>query len=57
VDEGVRERMRQVLAEIQDGTFAEEWLGEAEAGFPTSSRCAARPAAPNWSAWAASCVR
>jgi ketol-acid reductoisomerase len=34
VDEGVRERMRQVLAEIQDGTFAEEWLGEAEAGFP-----------------------
>ena len=34
VDEGVRERMRQVLAEIQDGTFAEEWLGEADAGFP-----------------------
>ena len=34
VDEGVRQRMRQVLAEIQDGTFAEEWLGEAEAGFP-----------------------
>ena len=34
VDEGVRDRMRQVLAEIQDGTFAEEWLGEAEAGFP-----------------------
>ena len=34
IDEGVRERMRQVLAEIQDGTFAEEWLGEAGAGFP-----------------------
>jgi ketol-acid reductoisomerase len=34
VDEGVRDRMRQVLAEIQDGTFAEEWLGEAGAGFP-----------------------
>ena len=34
VDEGVRERMRQVLSEIQDGTFAKEWLGEAEAGFP-----------------------
>ncbi len=34
VDEGVRDRMRQVLAEIQDGTFAQEWLGEAGAGFP-----------------------
>jgi ketol-acid reductoisomerase len=34
VDEGVRERMRQVLSEIQDGAFAKEWLGEAEAGFP-----------------------
>jgi ketol-acid reductoisomerase len=26
--------MRQVLAEIQDGTFAERWIGEADAGFP-----------------------
>jgi ketol-acid reductoisomerase len=26
--------MRQVLSEIQDGAFAKEWLGEAEAGFP-----------------------
>ena len=57
VDEGVRERMRQVLSEIQDGAFAKEWLGEAEAGFPTSSRSVARPAAHSSSRWAASCVR
>ena len=34
IDEGVRERMRQVLAEIQDGSFAGEWIGEADQGFP-----------------------
>jgi ketol-acid reductoisomerase len=34
IDEGVRERMRQVLSEIQSGAFAKEWIGEAEAGFP-----------------------
>jgi ketol-acid reductoisomerase len=34
IDEGVRERMRQVLSEIQDGSFAKEWIGEADQGFP-----------------------
>jgi ketol-acid reductoisomerase len=34
IDEGVRDRMRQILGEIQDGSFAKEWIGEAEAGFP-----------------------
>jgi ketol-acid reductoisomerase len=34
VDEGVRERMRQILSAIRDGSFAKEWIGEAEAGFP-----------------------
>jgi ketol-acid reductoisomerase len=34
IDEGVRQRMRQILAEIQSGAFAKEWIGEAEAGFP-----------------------
>jgi ketol-acid reductoisomerase len=34
IDAGVRERMRQVLSEIQSGAFAKEWIGEAEAGFP-----------------------
>jgi len=26
--------MEQVLAEIQDGTFARTWIAEADAGFP-----------------------
>jgi ketol-acid reductoisomerase len=34
VDEGVREAMRQILSAIQDGSFAKEWIGEAEAGLP-----------------------
>jgi len=29
-----RDAMRQVLAEIQDGTFAKKWIAEADAGFP-----------------------
>jgi ketol-acid reductoisomerase len=33
-DEGTRDRMRAVLKEIQDGTFAREWRAEAEAGMP-----------------------
>jgi ketol-acid reductoisomerase len=34
VDEHSRQQMRQVLAEIQDGTFAKRWIAEADAGFP-----------------------
>ena len=34
IDEGVRDRMRQTLTEIQDGSFAKEWIGEADQGFP-----------------------
>jgi len=34
IDEGVRDRMRQILSEIQDRSFAQEWIGEAEQGFP-----------------------
>jgi ketol-acid reductoisomerase len=34
VDAHVREQMRQVLAEIRDGSFARRWIAEAEAGFP-----------------------
>ena len=32
IDEHVRETMRQLLAEIQDGTFAARWVAENEAG-------------------------
>ena len=34
VDDGVKQRMKQVLAEIQDGSFAREWTAEYEAGLP-----------------------
>ncbi len=34
VDEQVRASMKQVLAEIQDGTFAKEWIAENEEGLP-----------------------
>ena len=32
IDEHVRRTMRQVLAEIQDGTFAARWIAENESG-------------------------
>jgi ketol-acid reductoisomerase len=32
IDERVRETMRQVLAEIQDGSFANRWIAENESG-------------------------
>ncbi|MFO8075080.1 MAG: ketol-acid reductoisomerase [Actinomycetota bacterium] len=35
VDDGVKERMRKVLDEIQDGTFAREWILENQAGQPS----------------------
>ncbi len=33
IDDHVRDTMRQVLAEIQDGTFAAKWIAEADGGF------------------------
>jgi len=38
IDESVKTRMRQVLKEIQDGTFAHRWLDENEMGRPNFSR-------------------
>jgi len=32
IDDGTRERMKQILTEIQDGTFAKEWVAESRAG-------------------------
>jgi ketol-acid reductoisomerase len=34
VDERTRGTMKQILTEIQDGTFATRWIAEADAGFP-----------------------
>jgi ketol-acid reductoisomerase len=38
VNEQVRETMRQVLAEIQDGSFAKRWIAENEQGRPQFER-------------------
>ncbi|NNE74899.1 MAG: ketol-acid reductoisomerase [Acidimicrobiales bacterium] len=32
IDDGTRERMKQILTEIQDGTFAAEWVAESKSG-------------------------
>jgi ketol-acid reductoisomerase len=44
IDDHVRGRMREVLGEIQDGTFAREWIAEMESGEHTldEMRAAAR---------------
>ena len=34
IDDMVKEEMRQILAEVQDGTFAKEWILENQAGRP-----------------------
>ena len=34
IDEMVKDEMGQILAEIQDGTFAKEWILENQAGRP-----------------------
>jgi ketol-acid reductoisomerase len=38
VDEHTGEKMKQVLKEIQNGTFAKNWVSEYEAGLPEYSR-------------------
>src|SRR5580765_435783 len=38
IDESVKQRMRQVLTEIQDGTFAHRWLDENEMGRPNFNK-------------------
>jgi ketol-acid reductoisomerase len=34
IDDGVRHNMRRLLSEIREGTFAQEWIREMEAGEP-----------------------
>ena len=38
VDENSRAAMKQILTEIQDGTFARNWIAESEAGMPEFKR-------------------
>jgi ketol-acid reductoisomerase len=44
IDASVKNRMREVLREIQDGTFAHRWLDENEMGRPNFSRYRAEAA-------------
>ncbi|MEC9321500.1 MAG: ketol-acid reductoisomerase, partial [Chloroflexota bacterium] len=38
IDDSVKERMRDVLDQIQNGTFAKEWITENDEGRPTFNR-------------------
>jgi ketol-acid reductoisomerase len=42
VDEHVRGNMRKVLKDIQDGTFAREWIAEMDRGAPTLAEARAK---------------
>ncbi len=44
IDEHVRETMRTLLREIQDGTFAKEWIADMDAGEPRLGELRARAA-------------
>jgi len=45
IDERVREAMRQILREVQDGTFAREWVLENQSGRPSLTAHRRREAA------------
>ncbi|MCY4455346.1 MAG: ketol-acid reductoisomerase, partial [Chloroflexi bacterium] len=34
IDDGVKDRMREILGEIRSGQFAQEWIAENQAGRP-----------------------
>jgi ketol-acid reductoisomerase len=39
IDAHVRDSMRQVLKEVQDGTFAKQWIAETKAARRTTRSC------------------
>lgn len=38
IDADTKQRMKAILGEVQDGSFAEEWLNETEAGHPNFNK-------------------
>ena len=38
IDEGVKERMRAVLRDVQSGKFAKEWVDDHDSGMPTLTK-------------------
>ena len=57
VDETSRREMKKLLAEIQAGKFAKEWIAENESGRPQFEATAARSANSRSSTSARSCAR
>ena len=57
VDESVKENMKEVLARIQDGSFAREWIAENDEGRPTFYRMRDENAAHPIEEWARNCAR
>ena len=64
VNESSKQAMKDILAEIQDGTFAKNWIDEWDSGaetfnakraVPASRRCAGRTPSTQSSRWARSC--
>ena len=50
-------RCEHVLTEIQDGTFAKNWIAEADAGFPEFLRLRQQARRPSSKTWDGSCAR
>ena len=44
IDDSVKQRMKQILSDIQDGTFAREWIMENQTGRPGFDKLRARAA-------------
>ena len=54
--EETKARMRAVLSDIQDGTFAGKWIARTRTAAPSSTPSAARSRSTRWSWWAMSCA-
>ena len=57
IDEAAKERMRAILADIQSGKWAKDWVLENQAGGRASSRCAAGRPSRRWRRSDRSCGR
>ena len=56
IDAHVKENMKDVLADIQDGTFAERFIDDQDAGARSSRRCGPRASSTRSRRPAASCA-
>jgi ketol-acid reductoisomerase len=57
INDATRAEMKQILTEIQDGSFARRWIEEGKRGArPSSAGCGRRTRTPGSSRWAPSCA-